>query len=150
MEEARPRAQRRSDSLLPEAEAGTSPMNGDRRAPRRALIVTTESSTLRLCREVLERSEFAVDAVDSGIAALIAVRAGVPDLVLVDSQLRDVPGREAIEWLRSNPALRSTPIIVLTTNAEDETEFGAPHPGRALRKPVSPLAFQRTIEEALK
>ena len=88
--------------------------------------------TLRFCRDALKSSGFAVDAVDSGIAAVVAAREDLPDLIFVDVQLRDVPGREAIRWLRSNPALQSTPIIVLTTNAEDDAV-----PGPYTTRPVA-------------
>jgi CheY-like chemotaxis protein len=37
-----------------------------------------------------------VDAVDSGVAAVMAARENKPDLILMDLQLRDVAGREAI------------------------------------------------------
>jgi CheY-like chemotaxis protein len=76
---------------------------------RRALVVGADSETLQLCRDALESSGFVADAVDSGIAAVVAARASPPYLVLVDVQLRDVPGCEAIGWLRSNPSLQSTP-----------------------------------------
>ena len=67
-----------------------------------------------------------------------------------DMQLRDVPGREAISWLRSNPALRSTPIIILTDYADDEAGLAATLPGASLRKPLSPTTIRRTIREVLK
>jgi DNA-binding response OmpR family regulator len=103
---------------------------------RRALVVGGDSATLQLCRDALESSGFAADVVDSGIAAVVAARESPPELVLVEVQLRDVPGHEAIGWLRSNPALQSTPIIILTTNAEDDVVLARPY--ASLPKPVSP------------
>jgi len=97
----------------------------------------------------LESSGFAVDAVDSGIAAVVAAREDLPDLIFVDVQLRDVPGPEAIRWLRSNPALQSTPIIVLTAEAEDDAVLAVTRPNPSLRKPVSLAAIWRTIHEFL-
>jgi DNA-binding response OmpR family regulator len=116
---------------------------------RRALVVGADSATLQLCRDALESSGFAADTVGSGIAAVVAARETPPDLVLVDVQLRDVPGCEAIGWLRSNPALQSTPIIVLTTNAEDDVVPTLARPYASLPKPVSPAAIRRTIREVL-
>ncbi len=116
---------------------------------RRALVVGADSATLQLCRDALESSGFAADAVDSGIAAVVAARESPPDLVLVDVQLRDVPGREAMRWLRSNPALQSTPIIFLTTNAEDDVVPTLARQYASLPKPVSPAAIRRTIREVL-
>jgi CheY-like chemotaxis protein len=141
------RAKQMTDAARAES---SSPTISPDRPPRRALIVDAEPATLRLCREVLEDSGFVVDAVDSGIAAVVAARAALPHLILIDLQLRDVPGREAIGWLRSNPALRSTPIIVPTTNDEDDADLAATRPGTSLRKPVSPVKIRRTISEVLK
>jgi len=115
----------------------------------RALVVGADPVTLRFCRDALKSSGFAVDAVDSGIAAVVAAREDLPDLIFVDVQLRDVPGREAIRWLRSNPALQSTPIIVLTTNAEDDAAPDLTRPGPSLLKPVSLAALRRVIREVL-
>ena len=116
--------------------------------PARARV-GADSETLQLCRDALESSGFVADAVDSGIAAVVAARASPPDLVLVDVQLRDVPGCEAIGWLRSNPSLQSTPIIVLTTNAEDDVVSDFARTYASLPKPVSPAAIRRTIREVL-
>lgn len=124
--------------------AGTEPSG------RRALVAVVDPATLRLCREILVGSGFAVAAVDAGIAAVVAAREDRPDLILMDLQLRDVSGREAIGWLRSNPALEATPIIFLTTSAEDEAGLAVIRPGRSLRKPVSPGAMRRSIEEFFK
>jgi CheY-like chemotaxis protein len=117
---------------------------------RRALVVEGEPATVRLCRNILENSGFVVDAVGSGIAAVVAARKKLPDVIFIDLQLQDVPGREAVGWLRSNPALRSTPIIVLATNAEDDADLAAIRADASLRKPLSPITIRRTLREVLK
>jgi two-component system alkaline phosphatase synthesis response regulator PhoP len=134
-----------------EAEAKPlSPKMSPCQSDRSALVVDAEPATLRLCREVLEGMGFVVDAADSGIAAVIAARKRLPHLILMNVQLRDVPGREAVGWLRSNPALRSTPIIILTMNAEDEASLAAVRPGASLRKPLSPVKMRHAVREVLK
>ncbi|HEY8030909.1 MAG TPA: response regulator [Methylocella sp.] len=121
-----------------------SPMTPSARPHRRALIVGADPATLRSCSDALESSGFGAHAVDTGIAAVVAAREELPDLILIEVQLSDVPGREAIKWLRSIPALQFTPIIVLTAEAVDD-EICPPAP--SLRKPVSPSAIWRTIHE---
>jgi CheY-like chemotaxis protein len=143
-----PAAERAEDSAEATCDVQPSPALL-KRSGRRALVVEADLVTLRLCRDVLESSGFAVDTVDSGIAAVVAAREGLPDLILMNWQLRDVPGGEAIGWLRSNPALRSTPIIVLTGNAGDDADVEAARPVASLRKPLSPAAIRRTIHEVL-
>jgi CheY-like chemotaxis protein len=122
-------------------------MMSPRRRHWRALILGADHATLLLCRDALEGSGFAVDAVDSGIAALIAIREALPDLILVDGQLRDVPGREAIKWLRSNPALQTTPIIILTEEAENGPVPNVKRPAPPLRKPVTVPSVLRALRE---
>jgi CheY-like chemotaxis protein len=124
--------------------------NEGSRATRRALVVGVDSATLRLCRDVLERAGLAVSSVDTGIAAVIAARENRPDLILMDGQLRDVPGREAIRWLRSNPGLQVTPVIFLAATTEDGTARSRDWPDPVLPKPVSPGALLRTLREVLK
>ena len=144
MIEPRPRLYRRS-AAAPGGNSLEATTAGPRRPPpssrprRRALVAVVEATTLRSCRAVLENSGFAVEVVGTGVAAVMAAREAVPDLILMDFQLRDAPGREAIGWLRSNSALRSTPIIVLTTTAADDANLTATQPAAFLRKPVSPV-----------
>jgi CheY-like chemotaxis protein len=116
--------------------------------PRRALLAIAEPASERLCRETLRTAGFAVESVDSGIGAVTAVRERPPQLVIVDMQLRDVPGREAIGWLRSNPALGSAPVILLV-GAEEDGAGLSPRPGVCLRKPLSRLAIERACLELL-
>jgi DNA-binding response OmpR family regulator len=116
---------------------------------RRVLIVATEPATLRLCNDVLNNSGIAVDiaVADSGVAAVVAAREDVPDLIFVDIQLRDVPGHEAIRWLRSIPALQSTPISMLAPDTEVDAVFGITHKVPQLCKPVSITSIKRTVEQ---
>ncbi|MFI5017885.1 MAG: response regulator, partial [Dongiales bacterium] len=122
---------------------------GPRESHQRALVAVVDSAPLRLFRTVLEDLGFEIEAVDSGIGAVMAARERCPDLILVDMQLRDVPGREAVEWLRSNPALKSTPVIILAANSEDEADAASMLPGVLLRKPVSPVTVRRAIRGVL-
>ena len=80
---------------------------------------------------------------------MVAVRERPPQIIFVDLQLRDVPGREAIGWLRSNPALQSTPIIIIAGGNKGERIPPPPQPGAILRKPASPEAIRRTTRQVL-
>jgi DNA-binding response OmpR family regulator len=123
-----------------------SPASAPRRPCRCALVVEVDGATRRLCRAVLQGAGFSVDEADTGIAAVVAARRSLPDLVLVALQLPDVPGRQAVAWLRSNPALRTTPILVLGGEGEDDAPTG---PDTLLRKPFTPEALRRRVREVL-
>lgn len=144
-----PAAERAQDGAEVTKTAQPSAVTVPSRSGRRALVVEADPAALQVCRDALESSGFHVDAVDSGIAAMVAARETLPDLILVDLQLRDVPGGEAIGWLRSDPALCSTPIIVLTANAVEDKEWAATQLGASLRKPLSLMKIQSAIREAL-
>ena len=112
---------------------------------RRALVVASDLAAQGACRSALEAA-WDVEVVDSGVAAVIAARQSVPAVIFMDLQLRDVPGGEAIGWLRSNPGLGAVPIVVIAGGSEDDAEIAAIHPAALLRKPVSRGAVERVAK----
>ena len=70
-----------------------------------------------------------------------------PSIVLLDLNMPRKDGREALKEIKSNPHLRSIPVVVLTTSQAEEDilstyEFGG---NSFIRKPVSFVAFIETI-----
>jgi len=113
---------------------------------RRALVIDTDSVSTRLCRETLERIGFLIECVDSGVAAVVAARARVPDLILMESELRDASAAEVIGWLRcANMALASIPIIVIGTIDRSPLAVRDSRETVALRKPPSPAEIERAV-----
>ncbi|HXP74226.1 MAG TPA: response regulator [Stellaceae bacterium] len=112
---------------------------------RLALLVDGDPVSVRLCRETLERMEFVIERVDSGVAAVVAARGRAPDLILMDFQLRDVTAGETIGWLRSNQALTSVPIIVLGIADGSRLPVKDPRAMVAIGKPLSPAAIERAV-----
>jgi CheY-like chemotaxis protein len=108
-------------------------------------VVEADPVLRRTCLGALEAAGFVVASVESGIAAVAAARHRPPDLIVIDSQLPDVPWRVAIHWLRSNPGLRSVPVVVLTPRALDGGDILAAQPVAAVRKPIS----EESIREGL-
>lgn len=118
------------------------------RGQRRALVVEADPGTQRVCREALESCRFVVDAVDSGVMALNMARSNPPAIILVDMQLRDALGLDVIGWLRSNPALKSTPIIAISAIGEDFSNLGAKGAVALLRKPVCGAMVEDAVRKA--
>ncbi len=108
-----------------------------------ALVAASDAQAQDTCRAVLEADLWQVVVVDSGVAAVIAARHSAPSVIFVDLQLRDVPGREAVGWLRSNPDLSAVPIVIIAGGAEDESEIAGIDPSALLRKPLSRRAVER-------
>lgn len=118
----------------------------------RALVVEADLNTRKLCRDLLEELGFTVEATDTGVTAVTMASQDAPDLILLDLQLRDVPGLELVKWLRSNRALRSVPMIAISAlaTARDDPRFVESGINAVLRKPVSPSTIKSAVWEALK
>jgi DNA-binding NarL/FixJ family response regulator len=89
------------------------------------------------------------DIVDNGVAAVSSARQTQPDLIIMDLQLRDSPGLEVIQWLRSNLTLMPTPVIVLSTNASDVSCSKSWDVDVVLLKPVTSAVIENAIRDLL-
>jgi len=126
------------------AEASTSEDPSSRRRLR-ALIVETDPASARLCQETLERLDFSIERVDGGVAAVVAARGQVPDLIVMDFQLPDASAGETIGWLRANQPLKSVPIVVL--GIADASRLSVRDTGgmAAVGKPLTSAAIERAV-----
>jgi DNA-binding response OmpR family regulator len=84
--------------------------------PARILVVDDEVPILDLVRGYLERDGFEVDTAADGLAALAAVRAGNPDVVVLDVML---PGLDGIEVCRQLRAFSDAYVLMLTARGEE-------------------------------
>lgn len=120
-------------------------------AGRRALVVEADADLRQLLGDALARLGFAVESVETGVAAMSAARARAPDVVLFDLQLRDVPGLELAGWLRSDPMLHLTRMIAIGAPSAERDHQGLSKHGIdvLVRKPVSAHAVERTVRSVL-
>lgn len=85
------------------------------------ILVADDNSDMRqyLARLLGERYE--INAVPDGQAALASVRERRPDLVLSDVMMPNLDGFGLLHELRSDPATRTIPIILLSARAGEES-----------------------------
>jgi len=88
-------------------------------SPARVLLAD-DNADMREYIERLLSERFVVEAVDDGQAALEAARARRPDLVLSDVMMPKLDGFGLLRALRSDPALGSIPVILLSARAGEE------------------------------
>jgi len=84
------------------------------------LVVDDERANRDWLTQVLEPAGFGVIPAVGGREAIELARSRRPDLVLLDLMMPEVSGFDVVEAIRSDKALASTPIMVLT--AKDLTE----------------------------
>jgi chemotaxis family two-component system response regulator Rcp1 len=91
----------------------------------RVLHIEDNAGDVRLIAEALQESGLtvAVDVVSNGCQAMEYLhregpysRAARPDLVLLDLNLPIKAGREVLAEIKGDPALKTIPVVVLTTS----------------------------------
>src|SRR2546423_3441065 len=97
---------------------------------RRILIVEDESDVVERLTLNLRKAGFKTLTAADGASGLEKARADRPDLLILDMMLPKMPGLEVCKILKSDPATRSIPILILTAKAEEidrivGLEFGA-------------------------
>ena len=76
------------------------------------LIVEDEADTCTAVQSFFGKRDFAVSTTGSGIEALSMIRAGKPDIVLLDIALSDLNGVDVLKKLREHD--QATKVIVIT------------------------------------
>ena len=117
------------------------------------LLVEDDPGDVLMTREAFAQNKVAnrLAVVSDGESAMRYLRkegehadAPTPDLVLLDLNLPRMDGREVLAAMKSDDALRSIPVVVLTTSEaeEDVLRSYALHANAYVTKPVD---FERFI-----
>ncbi|MCA9951614.1 MAG: response regulator transcription factor [Anaerolineales bacterium] len=88
-------------------------------ANERILVVDDDRDIVRLVRGYLEKSGYFIYVAYDGTTAVHTLRREKPDLMILDLMLPDKDGYEITRFVRSDPYLAATPIIMLTARVED-------------------------------
>lgn len=92
------------------------------RGPLRVLVVDDDTIDVMNVRRAFEKAALPnpILVARDGIEALETLRAGPADdvIVLLDLNLPRMSGIEMLRELRADAALRTTPVVVLTTSAD--------------------------------
>jgi two-component system, OmpR family, phosphate regulon response regulator PhoB len=83
------------------------------------LVAEDEDALSTLLNYNLEKEGYEVALASSGDDALVMIDERLPDLLVCDWMMPQVSGIEVCRRLRSQPATRNLPIIMLTARAEE-------------------------------
>jgi len=112
------------------------------------LVVEDNDRNMRLFCDVLQASGYStLEATTGESAVALAIDHG-PDLVLMDIQLPDIDGVEALGRLRADERSASLPVLALTAQAMegDRERFLAAGFDGYLSKPVNIADFITTVK----
>ena len=115
------------------------------------VIIEDDLTFLDLLRVHLAGAGYEVLTAEDAVLGLRAVIDNAPDLILLDLSLPYLDGFEILEALRTDPATRDIPVIVLTGRGDDETYTRARKLGAAqlLTKPVERDLLIKAIDGEL-
>ncbi len=82
--------------------------------PHRILVVDDHEDNIELLRARLEARGYEVEGAEDGEAALAAVAARLPDLILLDVMMPKMDGMEVVRRLKANKDLPFIPVIMQT------------------------------------
>jgi two-component system cell cycle response regulator DivK len=112
------------------------------------LIVEDNEKNMKLFRDVLMVSGYRTLEATTGGQAVELATAHSPDLVLMDIQLPDIDGVEALGRLRADERTASLPVVALTAQAMDgdRDRFLAAGFNGYLSKPVNVADLIATVK----
>jgi two-component system, cell cycle response regulator DivK len=112
------------------------------------LVVEDNERNMKLFRDVLHASGYRTLEAATGERAVELVFEHRPDLVLMDIQLPDIDGVEALARLRADERFSSVPVLALTAQAMegDRERFLAAGFDGYLSKPVNIAEFVATVK----
>lgn len=125
-------------------------------APIEVLLVEDSPGDVRLTREAFKDAKVHINlqVVSDGAEAMAFLgregkyaEAPRPDLILLDLNLPKKDGREVLAELKESPALKSIPVVILTTSASETDIQGSyqHHANCYITKPVGLEGFLKVV-----
>ena len=116
---------------------------------KRILVAEDHADNRRIIRDMLASTDYEITEAETGEEALAAIAKQRPDLILMDIQLPTMDGYTATSRIKADPALRSIPIIAVTSYALSGEEKKARAAGcdEYVPKPFSPRQLLAKIRQ---
>jgi type II secretory ATPase GspE/PulE/Tfp pilus assembly ATPase PilB-like protein/CheY-like chemotaxis protein len=86
------------------------------------LLVEDEEQLRRVMKDLLQREGYRVAEARDGIQALDEIDRFAPDVIILDLNLPGLDGYGVLAQLRSRPATREIPVMVLTAKGDEDNE----------------------------
>jgi len=118
---------------------------------QRILVVDDEVSVAELFSMMLEMEGYRVRVVNDVQSAKVALEEEPADLMLVDIMMPEASGLDLCRYVRAEPYLASTPIIVISARSQLEEVHEGLDAGADmyLLKPVSKGELIEAVQQAL-
>ena len=84
-------------------------------------IIEDDPVISQMYRTKFETNGFDVQLANNGKRGVALVEEFIPDLILLDLQMPEMGGAEALEIIRKNEWSKNIPVIILTNMGEEES-----------------------------
>jgi CheY-like chemotaxis protein len=93
-------------------------------------LVEDDTVVIQVYRAKLLREGFGVEVAEDGLVAVKMLAAVKPDVVVLDLMMPKLNGVDVLKYIRATPALKETPVIILsnahmTKLAQEAAAIGA-------------------------
>lgn len=120
-------------------------------ARSRVLVADDDNDVRRLLVQNLDMEGYHVTACDNGEDARELARTTAPDVIVLDVMMPRRDGFDVLASLKSNPATRGIPVVLLSAKASDEDVWQGWRAGADyyVTKPFNLEELLRFIEQAI-
>ena len=115
---------------------------------RPKILTVDDAKAVRLLAEqTLGAFDCEVGEATNGFNALFAMEKSLPDLILLDTNMPVMGGLDLLRMMKSNPALKALPIIMLTSRTDHDImpEITAHGVNGVLLKPFTATALLEKV-----
>ena len=115
------------------------------------IVVEDEPDAAELFAEMMRVSGFRVFKTYSSTPAISLIANEKPDVVILDIMMPDISGLEVLRFMRRDPQLKDTPVIVVSARSmpsdiREGLEAGATI---YLTKPVGYLDLKKSVDQVM-
>ena len=115
------------------------------------LIVEDNEKNMKLVRDILRHNGYETLEAITGSDGVRLARESRPDLVLMDIQLPDIDGIEALRRIRQDAALDAVPVIAVSASVmpDDQQKIVTSGFDAFVTKPINLKQFLETVTRHL-
>ncbi|MEO5331132.1 MAG: response regulator [Magnetococcus sp. YQC-5] len=119
----------------------------------KTILVVDDSDTIReAVQAILNEAGYATKSADHGVSALQVLAQGKVDLIITDLNMAVMGGMELIQKVRADGINKYTPILMLTTEANQDKKMEGKAAGATgwIVKPFKPDVLLATVAKVLR
>ncbi|HSE24368.1 MAG TPA: response regulator [Pyrinomonadaceae bacterium] len=117
------------------------------------ILIVDDSRTIRrmIAKSLANIHRTTFEEAENGLEAIERLVLGPVSLMVLDLNMPEMHGIEVLKFVRSRPAYKSMPVVVLTTRGDDVSQADALAAGASLylTKPFSPQELENKVRQLL-